>query len=113
MRQSRFDRHPVGCGPFVFDEWKSDQFISLKRFDNYWEGPPNYQRYVMRIIPDLLTQEMEFYSGTLDSYNVQPHQVERLILCFIFRTLQPVFQYHHKHGYFELSSCRMISPIQH
>jgi ABC-type transport system substrate-binding protein len=32
----------------------------------------------MRIIPDLLTQEMEFYSGTLDSYNVQPHQVERL-----------------------------------
>jgi len=78
MRQSRFDRHPVGCGPFVFDEWKSDQFISLKRFENYWEGPPNYQRYVMRIIPDLLTQEMEFYSGTLDSYNVQPHQVDRL-----------------------------------
>jgi ABC-type transport system substrate-binding protein len=32
----------------------------------------------MRIIPDLLTQEMEFYSGTLDSYGVQPHQVERL-----------------------------------
>jgi len=78
MRQSRFDRHPVGCGPFRFDRWESDQFISLERFDGYWEGPPNYHRYVMRIIPDLLTQEMEFYSGTLDSYHVQPHQVERL-----------------------------------
>ncbi len=78
MRQSRFERHPVGCGPFMFQEWRSDQFISLKRFNTYWEGPPNYTRYVMRIIPDLLTQEMEFYSGTLDSYNVQPHQVERL-----------------------------------
>lgn len=78
MRQSRFDRHPVGCGPFMFGEWKSDQFISLARFHDYWEGPPHYKRYVMRIIPDLLTQEMEFYSGTLDSYNVQPHQVERL-----------------------------------
>jgi len=78
MRQSRFDRHPVGCGPFMFGQWKSDQFISLERFHDYWEGPPHYTRYVMRIIPDLLTQEMEFYSGTLDSYNVQPHQVERL-----------------------------------
>jgi len=78
MRQSGFDRCPVGSGPFMFDEWESDQFISLKRFDGYWEGPPHYTRYVMRIIPDLLTQEMEFYSGTLDNYQVQPHQVERL-----------------------------------
>ncbi len=78
IRQSGFNRHPVGCGPFVFDEWKSDQFISMNVFKDYWEGPPNYKRYVMRIIPDLLTQEMEFYAGTLDSYNVQPHQVKRL-----------------------------------
>jgi len=78
MRQSRFDRRPVGSGPFIFEDWESDQFISLKRFEGYWEGPPHYHRYVMRIIPDLLTQEMEFYSGTLDNYTVQPHQVERL-----------------------------------
>jgi len=78
MRQSRFNRQPVGCGPFTFREWKSDQFIGLNAFEGYWEGPPNYKRYVMRIIPDLLTQEMEFYAGTLDAYNVQPHQVKRL-----------------------------------
>jgi ABC-type transport system substrate-binding protein len=78
MRQSGFDRHPMGCGPFVFQKWKSDQFIDLTRFEDYWEGSPNYKRYAMRIIPDLLTQEMEFYAGTLDSYQVQPHQVARL-----------------------------------
>jgi len=78
MRQSKFNRHPVGCGSFVFGKWKSDQHIILDRFQEYWEGPPNYHRYVYRIIPDLLTQEMEFYAGTLDSYAVQPHQVERL-----------------------------------
>ncbi len=78
MRQSLFNRHPVGCGPFVFREWKSDQYISLDRFEEYWEGPPNYKRYAYRIIPDLLTQEMEFYAGTVDTYLVQPHQVERL-----------------------------------
>jgi len=78
MRQSRFNRHPIGSGPFVFREWKTDQYIRLNRYDGYWEGPPNYKQYVYRIVPDLLTQEMEFYAGTVDSYGVQPHQVERL-----------------------------------
>ncbi len=78
MRQSSFNRHPIGCGPFKFSEWRSDQYITLDRFDNYWEGPANYKKYVYRIIPDLLTQEMEFYAGTIDSYGVQPHQVQRL-----------------------------------
>jgi ABC-type transport system substrate-binding protein len=77
MRQSHFNRNPVGCGPFRFIEWKSDQYIRLTRFEHYWEGPPNYHQYNFRIIPDLLTQEMEFYAGTIDSYNVQPYQVER------------------------------------
>ncbi|MGD8991303.1 MAG: ABC transporter substrate-binding protein [Desulfobacterales bacterium] len=78
MRQSGFNRHPIGCGPFVFREWVSDQYIILDRFEDYWEGPPNYKEYVLRIIPNLLTQEMEFYAGTIDNYGVLPHQVKRL-----------------------------------
>jgi len=78
LRQSNFNRHPIGCGPFVFKEWKSDQYIIMDQFDEYWEGPANYKRYIYRVIPDLLTQEMEFYAGTVDSYGVQPHQVQRL-----------------------------------
>jgi ABC-type transport system substrate-binding protein len=78
MRDSRFNRHPIGCGPFVFKAWKSDQFIALDRYKDYWEGEPNYHQYFYRIIPDLLTQEMEFYAGTVDAYAVPPHQVVRL-----------------------------------
>jgi len=78
LRQSELSRNPIGCGPFRFVEWKSDQYIVLDQFEDYWEGPPNYEEYTLRIIPDLLTQEMEFYAGTVDSYAVQPHQVERL-----------------------------------
>jgi ABC-type transport system substrate-binding protein len=78
MRDSRFNRHPIGCGPFVFREWKSDQFIGLERYRDYWEGEPNYHQYYYRIIPDLLTQEMEFYAGTVDAYAVPPYQVARL-----------------------------------
>jgi ABC-type transport system substrate-binding protein len=78
MRDSPFNRHPVGCGPFVFKDWKPDQFIRLDRYQGYWEGPPNYGQYFYRIIPDPLTQEMEFYAGTVDAYDVRPHQVARL-----------------------------------
>ncbi len=78
IRNSSFNRHPIGCGPFKFVKWKSDQFIVLKRFEKYWEGPPNYKTYIFRVIPDPLTQEMEFYAGTIDHYNVLPHQVEGL-----------------------------------
>jgi ABC-type transport system substrate-binding protein len=78
IRQSGFNRRPVGSGPFMFQEWRSDQYVRLVRFEDYWEGAPNYHQYVMRIIPDPLTQEMEFYAGTVDDYNVLPHQVERL-----------------------------------
>ncbi len=78
IRQSGFNRQPIGCGPFVFREWVSDQYIILDRFDDYWEGPPHYEKYVFRVIPDPLTQEMEFYAGTIDSYGVEPHQVKRL-----------------------------------
>ncbi|MBI5428434.1 MAG: peptide ABC transporter substrate-binding protein, partial [Nitrospinae bacterium] len=77
IRDSRFNRRPVGTGAFVFAEWKSDEEIRLVRNGAYWESPPEYTEYVMRIIPDSLTQEMEFYSGAVDNYAVQPHQVAR------------------------------------
>ena len=77
MRDSNFGRNPIGTGPFKFMEWKSDEVIRLIRNENYWDGPPEYEEYVMRIIPDSLTQEMEFYAGAIDNYSVQPHQVSR------------------------------------
>ncbi len=77
MRDSRFNRHPVGSGRFRFVEWQSDEFIHLRRNDDYWEGPAEYREYYMRIVPDLLTQEMEFRSGAVDYYGAQPHQVVR------------------------------------
>ena len=78
LRDSDFNRHPIGTGPFIFKEWKGDQFIRLVRNTDYWEGPPEYSEYVMRIITEPLTQEMEFYSGAADNYGVLPHQVARL-----------------------------------
>jgi peptide/nickel transport system substrate-binding protein len=77
LRESRLTRNPIGSGAYRFVEWQSDEFIHLARFDDYWEGPPEYHDYYMRIIPDPFTQEVEFHSGAVDYYDAQPHQVAR------------------------------------
>ena len=78
LRDSAFNRKPIGTGAFIFKEWRSDELIRLARNEDYWEGPPEYHEYVYRILPDPLTQEITFYAGTVDRYGAGAHQVERL-----------------------------------
>ncbi|HEC13583.1 MAG TPA: peptide ABC transporter substrate-binding protein [Acidiferrobacteraceae bacterium] len=77
MRESEFSRNPVGVGPYQFVEWQSDEMIHLQRNEDYWEGAPQYKDYYYRIIPDKLTQEVEFRSGAVDRYSARPHQIAR------------------------------------
>ncbi|MDH3450817.1 MAG: ABC transporter substrate-binding protein [Gammaproteobacteria bacterium] len=77
LRDSQFNRKPVGTGPFRFAAWQSDEMVHLRRFDDYWDGPPIYHEYFFRIIPDTLTREVEFRTGAADSYNPEPYQVAR------------------------------------
>jgi ABC-type transport system substrate-binding protein len=77
MRDSQFNRNPIGVGPFRFVEWQSDEFIHLSRHDDYWEGAPQYQEFYYRVIPDTVTQEVEFRTGAIDTYGPEPHQAAR------------------------------------
>lgn len=77
VRSSSFNRHPIGTGPFRFEEWQQDQFIRLSRFDGYWGEKPEVESFYWRTIPDYLTAELEFGAGALDIYKALPHQAER------------------------------------
>jgi ABC-type transport system substrate-binding protein len=77
LRDSTFNRNPVGTGPFRFAAWQSDEMVHLQRNPDYWDGAPIYHDYFFRIIPDTLTREVEFRTGAADSYNPEPYQVAR------------------------------------
>ncbi|WP_316570720.1 glutathione ABC transporter substrate-binding protein [Neobacillus sp. YIM B06451] len=48
--------HPVGTGPFVFEQWKSGQEISLKKNENYWGKKPTIDRVVFKVVPEDATR---------------------------------------------------------
>ncbi|HEY5038042.1 MAG TPA: ABC transporter substrate-binding protein, partial [bacterium] len=68
-----FARHPVGCGPYKFVEWKTDQKIVLEANPDYFEGAPHIKKFVMRVIPDQTTQFLELLNGGVDSVGAWLH----------------------------------------
>lgn len=72
--KTAFKRSPVGCGPYVFKEWKSDQHIILGSNDEYFEHRPYIDKYVTRVIPDLSVQYLELITGGIDSMSLTPYQ---------------------------------------
>ena len=56
-------RHPMGTGPFVFQQWQPNVKITGSRFDDYWRGAPPIQKVVWKIIPDAFTRKQELMTG--------------------------------------------------
>lgn len=77
LRDSAFNRAPIGTGPFEFAGWESDEQIHLVRNDDYWDEPAQFEHFHFRVIPDSVTEEIEFRTGAVDTYAPQPHQVDR------------------------------------
>jgi ABC-type transport system substrate-binding protein len=77
LRQSETAQHPVGTGPYRFVEWQRDEYVHLERDPDHWNDPPEMENVYLRVVPDLVTQEVEFKSGAADGYLAQPHQAAR------------------------------------
>ena len=76
------NEHPIGTGPFKFDEWSKGSHIHLVRNDDYWqEGKPYLDDLYFRIIPDANSRAIAFEQGQVDLLrggDVENFEVERL-----------------------------------
>ena len=68
--------HPVGTGPFKFQEFKRDTYVKFTRFDDYWQdGKPYLDGVEYEIITDPVTALIAFRAGVADvHYNISPKE---------------------------------------
>jgi ABC-type transport system substrate-binding protein len=67
MGRERFERNPVGAGPFEFQEWKEGSEIVLTRFEKYWQpGRPYLDRIEFKIVKDPFVRQNLLRTGGLD-----------------------------------------------
>ena len=69
-----YNRKPIGTGPYLFREWKTDEKIVLEANPDHFEGKPFISRYIYRIIPDQSVQFLELRNQSIDEMGVTPDQ---------------------------------------
>ncbi len=61
-----YKSHPVGTGPFIFEQWVKDDRIVLKANPNYWNGRPPLDKAIFRSIPENSVRFLELKTGNID-----------------------------------------------
>ena len=86
-------RRPIGTGPYKMEKWEAGQRVTLVANDDYFEGRPNIDRVVIKVIPDLNAQMLELQAGHIDTMNMTPDQYEEKSGAADFRAAYNVFRY--------------------
>ncbi len=79
MRDHDFSRNPIGTGPWMFNDWRSGEYISVVRNPNHWRVVPQIDELVMKIIPDASTLEVALESAELDVGPIQHESYDQFV----------------------------------
>jgi peptide/nickel transport system substrate-binding protein len=72
-------RKPVGSGPFIFQEWKSGDRVTLKRNPTWWGGAPKLDGIVYRTVPEASTRVVLLETGEVDiAQHLPPSDMKRI-----------------------------------
>lgn len=72
--------HPIGTGPFEFDEWEQGDHLTMKKNDNYWrEDYPKVDSVTFKPVPENGSRVAMLQAGEADFiYPVPTEQEEKL-----------------------------------
>jgi len=74
-----FNQKPIGTGPVRFVSWTKDDRIVLEANPSYWGGRVDFDRLVVRALPEMAPRVAALLKGEVDLITqVPPDQGERI-----------------------------------
>lgn len=62
--------HPVGTGPFQFEEWAPGEQVTLKAYPDYWGEKGQIEEIIFRTIDDPTARRQSLEAGDIDGYDL-------------------------------------------
>lgn len=66
----------VGCGPYIFEEYKSGEYIKCKANPNYVNGEAKIPNVIFQIITNPETAKAALQNGEIDGWVMLPNELE-------------------------------------
>ena len=76
----RYPLQPIGTGPFIFDKWTPGAEVRIKANPDYFEGAPQLDEVIFKIIKDETAAAIALQNGEIDIFFAlqQPIIIDRL-----------------------------------
>lgn len=89
---AKFAEHPIGTGPFAFENWIRESRVVVRRFDDYWGLPAGLNQIVFQVVVDARQRLINLESGSVDlAMAISPDEQP-------FVELHPDLELHHAAG---------------
>jgi len=79
LMTSEFNKKPIGTGPYILDELKLSQDITLHVNKNYFKKVPHIEKLSFKFVPDPITSFYMLKQRQLDYGGLTPIQLDRQI----------------------------------
>ncbi|HUG38647.1 MAG TPA: ABC transporter substrate-binding protein [Candidatus Limnocylindrales bacterium] len=74
-----FNQKPIGTGPVKFVSWTKDDKVVLEANGDYWGGKPDFDRLIVRALPEMAPRVAALLKGEVDlATQLPPDQGERV-----------------------------------
>src|SRR4029453_10402254 len=74
-----FNQKPIGTGPVRFVSWTKDDKVVLEANPDYWGGKPEFDRLIVRALPEMAPRIAALLKGEVDiATQLPPDQGERV-----------------------------------
>ncbi|MFC1571099.1 peptide-binding protein [Candidatus Margulisiibacteriota bacterium] len=78
INTAKFNRKPIGTGPFMFKEWVTGDHVTVVRNPNYYLGQAKLAEIIFKVIPDANATLVALEAGEVDEAGIPPKDYKRM-----------------------------------